>query len=116
MTKQDILANSEIMTIKDIILNTVECEKIFLFGSFAYGSCHDGSDYDIYIVLKNENENPVFVEQNIYRNLSKREGQHTPIDLVAENKKKFSNLCELPTMERKIVREGILLYDNAGLT
>ena len=106
--------NSELLAVKDIILETVDCEKIYLFGSSVYGALQEGSDYDLYVVLKNEAENPVFVEQNIYRNLSKREGRHTPVDVLAENKNKFDNLCVLPTIERKIVREGVLLYDTAN--
>ena len=106
------LANSELLAVKDIIVNTVDCEKIYLFGSHANNTQHEGSDYDLYIVLKNEDDNPVLAEQNIYRNLSKRDGKHTPADIVAENKNKFNDLCILPTIERKIVREGILLYDS----
>ena len=107
--------NSELLEIKDIILNTVDCEKIYLFGSRSNGARKEGGDYDLYIVLKNEKERPVYAEQCIYKNLSKREGRHTPIDVLAETKNKFNDLCALPTIERKIAREGILLYDNARL-
>ena len=112
MTKHGIPINNEILTVKDIILKTVDCEKIYLFGSCAYEMQREDSDYDLYVVLRNDDENPVLAEQCIYRNLSKREGRHTPVDVVAENKTKFNKLCILPTIERKIVREGILLYDN----
>ena len=111
MAKKDLSINNEILMVKDIILKAVDCEKIYLFGSYAYETQREGSDYDLYVVLKNEDENPVVAEQSIYRSLSKREGKHTPIDVLAENKDKFNKLCVLPTMERKIVREGILLYD-----
>ena len=111
MIKQDVLKNSEIQTAKDIILKTVDCEKIYLFGSYVNDTQQNNSDYDLYVVLKDEDENPILAEQSIYRNLSKREGRHTPIDVLAENKNKFKDLCVLPTMERKIAREGILLYD-----
>jgi len=113
MIKENALKNSEILEVKEIILKTVDCEKIYLFGSYASNSQHEDSDYDLYIVLKNEFENPLSAEQNIYRNLSKREGRHTPADILAENKNKFYELCALPTMERKIAREGVLLYDIA---
>jgi len=106
--------NKEIHAIKDIILKTVDCEKIFLFGSSVNGKQKKDSDYDFYVVLKSENDNPVYAEQNIYRNLSKREGRHIPIDVLAENKNKFNSLSTLPTIERKILREGVLLYDNTG--
>ena len=108
------LANNEILAVKDIIVKTVNCEKIYLFGSYADNTQRKGSDYDLYVILKND-ENPVFAEQKIYHNLSKREGQHTPVDILAENKSKFYNLCTLPTIERKVAREGVLLYDTTGL-
>ena len=111
--REKVLINSEILAVKDIILKTVDCEKIYLFGSYANNTQRAGSDYDLYVVLKNEDENPVFAEQNIYRNLSKRNGRHTPTDILAETKNKFNDLCTLPTIERKIAREGILLYDVA---
>ena len=115
MAKHDILLNNEILKVKEIILETVACEKIYLFGSFVYNTQRENSDYDFYVVLKHEGDNPVIIEQSIYRNLSKRKGRHTPIDVLAENKNKFIELSVLPTIERKIVREGILLYDSAGL-
>jgi len=105
--------NSELLTVKDIILETVDCDKIYLFGSYANNTHKEGSDFDLYVVLKNDNENPILAEQNIYRNLSKRTGRHTPTDILAENKNKFIELCALPTIERKIAREGVLLYDVA---
>ena len=40
--------NDDIIAIKDSILNTIgeTCEKIILFGSHAYGTPREGSDYD----------------------------------------------------------------------
>ena len=38
----------ELNTLKDIILNTVPVEQIYLFGSYAYGNPHRDSDLDIY--------------------------------------------------------------------
>ena len=112
--RENTLVNNEILAVKDIILETVDCEKIYLFGSYSNNTQREDSDYDFYVVLKSEDENPVFAEQNIYRNLSKRDGRHTPTDVLAENRNKFYDLCALPTIERKIVREGILLYDIAA--
>ena len=115
MVKQDAMTNNELLAVKDIILKTVDCEKIYLFGSHVHETHREGSDFDLYVVLKNEEENPVVAEQSIYRSLSQRKGRHTPVDVLAENKNKFNKLCILPTMERKIAREGILLYDTARL-
>jgi len=114
-SRENALKNGEIVAVKDIILKTVSCEKIYLFGSHANNTEQEGSDYDFYVVLQDEDENPVAAEQNIYRNLSKRDGRHTPVDVLAETRNKFNALCALPTMERKIFREGVVLYDHAKL-
>ena len=63
------MINDTIIAIKDSILSTVGdgCEKIFLFGSYAYGTPNKDSDYDFYVVLKDGMENPILVLQKIYQ-------------------------------------------------
>jgi len=43
------MVNDEIAAIKDSILETMggDCERIILFGSYAYGVPREGSDYDV---------------------------------------------------------------------
>ncbi|GHT88599.1 hypothetical protein FACS1894137_17010 [Spirochaetia bacterium] len=40
--------NDEIVSINDIIVKSVDPEKVYLFGSYAYGTPHKDSDYDFY--------------------------------------------------------------------
>ena len=42
---------SEIEKIRDIIVNTIPLEKLYLFGSYAYGTPNEDSDYDFYAVI-----------------------------------------------------------------
>jgi predicted nucleotidyltransferase len=60
------LINADIIAIKDSILKTVgdDCEKIILFGSYAYGTPRDGSDYDVFVVLKDDSEKPILILLN----------------------------------------------------
>ena len=44
----------EIEQIKDVFVETISPVKIYLFGSFADGTSQDDSDYDCYIVVKDE--------------------------------------------------------------
>jgi predicted nucleotidyltransferase len=104
--------NNEITAIKDIILQTVECERIYLFGSYAYGTPREESDYDFYVVLRDDAKNPLLVTEDILWNIAKTHTIKTPIDILAEYNSTFINHSKLPTLERKIVREGILLYGN----
>jgi len=57
------MINDAITAIKDCILHTVgeDCEKIILFGSYAYGLPDNESDYDFFVVLK----------CSLYRNVNK---------------------------------------------
>jgi predicted nucleotidyltransferase len=76
--------NDAIIFIKDCILNTVgeDCEKIILFGSYAYGTPDKESDYDFFVVLRDGTEKPISVLQNIYCNLAKNKN-YIPVDVLA---------------------------------
>jgi predicted nucleotidyltransferase len=102
--------NKEILKIKDIILNSVECEKLYLFGSYAYGTPTANSDYDFYVVLKDDfPDKPIIAMQTIRKNLIDFDTK-MPIDLLANFKTRFNYKSTQPTLERKIVREGVLLH------
>ena len=49
-----LIASAELDSIKDAILNTVPVERIYLFGSYAYGTSQESSDIDIYVVIKDD--------------------------------------------------------------
>ena len=105
------MVNDEIIAIKDSILSTVgnECEKIFLFGSYAYGVPRKDSDYDFYVVLKDGAENPLLVMQKIYRYMC--DTNYVPVDVLANYKSLFERRSSQPTIERTIAREGVVLYE-----
>ena len=100
-----------IIAIKDNILSTVGdgCEKIFLFGSHAYGEPDKESDYDFYVVLKDGMENPILVMQKIYEYMC--DTNYKPVDILANYKSHFEKRCVQPTIERTIATKGVLLYE-----
>ncbi|GMO57213.1 MAG: hypothetical protein Ta2G_16830 [Termitinemataceae bacterium] len=103
--------NDEIISIKDTIVASVDPEKVYLFGSYAYGTPHKDSDYDFYVLLKDDSDiKPLDAMEIIEQNLIHC-GIKTPTDIHANYKNRFEARSALPTMERKIVREGVLLYD-----
>ena len=106
------MINDMIIAIKDCILQTVgeNCEKIILFGSYAYGTPNKESDYDFFVVLKDGTEKPVLVLQNIYCNLAKNKS-YTPVDILANYKTAFSERSELPAIERTVHQKGVILYE-----
>jgi predicted nucleotidyltransferase len=104
--------NNDIIAIKDSILKTVgeDCEKIILFGSYAYGIPRDGSDYDVFVVLKDDTEKPILVLQNIYGELAQNPN-YKAVDVLANYKSRFEVRSKLPTIERTIAQKGVALYD-----
>jgi predicted nucleotidyltransferase len=107
------MINDEIIAIKDNILSTVGdgCEKIFLFGSYAYGTPHKNSDYDFYVVLKDGIENPILVLQKIYEYMC--DTNYIPVDVLANYKSRFEWRSAQPTIERTIAKKGVILYERA---
>jgi predicted nucleotidyltransferase len=108
------MINNDIIAIKDSILKTVgeDCEKIILFGSYAYGTPRDDSDYDVFVVLKDDTERPILVLQNIYGELAKNPN-YKAVDVLAKYKSRFEVRSKLPTIERTIAQKGVVLYDRA---
>jgi uncharacterized protein len=108
------MLNDEITAIKESILKTVgeDCEKIILFGSYAYGLPREGSDYDVFVVLKDGTEKPILVLQNIYGGLAQNPN-YKAVDVLANYKSRFELRSKLPTIERTIAQKGLVLYDRA---
>ena len=108
------MINDEIIAIKDSILNSIgeTCEKIILFGSHAYGTPRDNSDYDVFVVLKDGSEKPILVIQSIYQGLAKNP-KYKAVDVLANYKNRFEERSKLPCIERTIAEKGIVLYDCA---
>jgi predicted nucleotidyltransferase len=105
----------EIRAITKIIKESVDCEKIYLFGSYAFGEPHKDSDLDFYVVVPDDAGRPIEVKRKIRASLGSLQ-RTTPIDIVAARSSRFADMSALPTMERKIVREGVLLYEQSGLS
>jgi predicted nucleotidyltransferase len=105
------MINDTILAIKDSILSTVgeSCEKIYLFGSYAYGTPREDSDYDFFVVLKDGTEKPIRVMQKIYEYMC--DTHLVPVDVIAQYKTRFEWKSKQTTMERRIANEGVLLYD-----
>lgn len=107
----DLMRNAEIPKIRDMILETLgdTCEKIILFGSYAYGTPREESDIDIYVVLKDGTKKPILWLQDIYNVLGDMEN-YKPIDVLANYKSRFEYRSTGPTIERTIANKGVVLY------
>lgn len=108
-------SSPEIIEIAEKIKKTVECEKIYLFGSYAYGSPNKDSDYDFYVIIPDNAIKPLEAMKQISRELAKTK-MVTPVDVLAAYSSKFEQRRRQPTLERKIAREGVVLFERNGLS
>jgi predicted nucleotidyltransferase len=98
----------ELDELTKIIVDTVPVEQVYLFGSYAYGTPDKDSDYDFYVVLK-DNIPMREVEAMSAIDLATFKVRSRPIDVVALKLTRFLYRSEQPTLERTIAREGIKL-------
>lgn len=99
----------ELGIIRDIIVNTVPVKRMFLFGSYAYGTPDAESDLDIYVVLADDMDMREIDAMRLIRR-SIRDRKTMPVDVVVSKESKFNQRISAPTIERQIVREGVVLY------
>ena len=100
----------EILKLKDQIIATVDIEKLYLFGSYAYGTPNDNSDYDFYMVIPNGGIRPIDAihqARSAIRGIKKSK----PVDLLAGTIEIFNCRSSQITMERTIAQEGVLIYE-----
>jgi predicted nucleotidyltransferase len=106
---------AELGKLIDIIVQTLPVERIILFGSYAYGVPRKDSDQvsrrtlDIYVVLKEgvemrEIDAMIAIGQAMCRKKT------MPVDIIVGKPATFAKRKCLPTIERKIDREGVILY------
>ncbi|MDR1972073.1 MAG: nucleotidyltransferase domain-containing protein [Treponema sp.] len=101
--------SEEIQNIAQSILGSVDAEAIYLFGSYAYGTPTKDSDYDFYVLIKDDSPiKPIDVMEKIYCNFN---SYGKSVDILANYKTRFKERSAFATLERKIVREGVLLYE-----
>ena len=107
------MRTEEIPKIRDMILETLgdDCEKIILFGSYAYGTPREESDIDIYVVLKDGSKNPWLALEDVYVALGAME-DYEPVDVLANYKSRYDMRSKLPSIERVIANKGVVLYDH----
>ncbi|MGE5605907.1 MAG: nucleotidyltransferase domain-containing protein [Bacteroidota bacterium] len=99
---------NELENIKQTIINTVETDSIYLFGSYANGIPSEDSDFDLYVVIPDDGIRPIEAMRIIGGALYQQ--QTKPIDLLVSRVSDFNQRKMLPTIERVIARDGVMLY------
>ena len=102
--------NQEIMGMADAIRQAVPVERIYLFGSHAYGSPGENSDYDFYLVIPDGDLRPLEAAQKARRSLLAI-ARKKSVDILADFLSRFEDRKQYNTLEKKIWREGVLLFE-----
>ena len=106
------IMTDEIANIRDIIVNTIPLERLYLFGSHAYGMPRDDSDYDFYAVIPNDSMRPLDAMYEV--GMAMWGMKKKPMDFVAGTREIFERRSnQLATLEREIMTKGVLLYERA---
>jgi predicted nucleotidyltransferase len=99
----------EIEKIRDIIIKTIPLEKLYLFGSYAYGTPTEDSDYDFYAVIPDNSMRPTEAIFQIYKATGSIDRK--AMDFLAGTTEVFDRRSKQLTMERTIAEKGVVLYD-----
>jgi predicted nucleotidyltransferase len=94
-------------TIVKIIVETVDPDRIILFGSRSRKGWSDDSDYDI-LVIKEGVYHRRRLTQEIYRALS---GVPVAIDIVLETPERLARYCDTPGLVYAEALKGRVLYE-----
>ncbi|MDR2922225.1 MAG: nucleotidyltransferase domain-containing protein [Treponema sp.] len=100
---------AELDKLKEIIINAIPVEQIYLFGSYAYGKPHKYSDLDLYVVLKDDV--PMRdLDAGLQIRMAIARKKSMPVDILAKKKKDFVDRLNGITLERIVNRDGIRIY------
>ena len=103
----------EITQIKNAIIEALPVERLYLFGSYAYGTPTEDSDYDFYVLIPVDGIKPIDAKIKARRSLS-NVIRSKDTDILADYINRFEERSKYNTLERKIMREGVVLYERSG--
>ena len=94
--------------ISEVIKQSIQTEKIYLFGSYAYGTPTADSDFDICVIIPDSTIRPADAIKTIRRALYSI--QDIPMDVLVYRNTDFLKRQQTASLERTISRDGVLLY------
>lgn len=109
------IMNQDIINITEAIKEAVLTERIYLFGSHAYGTPTENSDYDFYLVIPDEGMRPLVAMQEARRALIpmrlNRELRKS-VDVSANTVSKFEEYKNsIGSVIKEVAQKGVLIYE-----
>jgi predicted nucleotidyltransferase len=105
----NVAIQTELDKLKELIINAVPVEQIYLFGSYAYGNPHKDSDLDLYVVLK-DGLPMRDLDAGLQIRFAIVPSMTMAVDIIAKNKTDFERRLDDITLERIFHRDGICIY------
>jgi len=105
----DAAIQAELEKLKELIINAMPVEQIYLFGSYAYGKPRKDSDLDLYVVLSDEVQMRD-LDAGLQIRMAIARKKSMPVDIIAKKKRDFVNRLDDITLERIVNRDGIRIY------
>ncbi|MCL2557721.1 MAG: nucleotidyltransferase domain-containing protein [Treponema sp.] len=105
----DAAIRAELDKLKELIVAAAPVERIYLFGSHAYGEPRKDSDLDLYVVLK-DGLPMRDLDAGLQIRLAIDRKKSMPVDIIAKNKSAFLERLNHITLEKKVDRDGIRIY------
>ena len=101
--------SSKIENIRDAVLRHVPAKYIYLFGSYAYGTPNEKSDFDIYVVTPDDTTNFSQLYAKVVGDLGDKNIFY--IDLLFATETSFNSRRLNRKFERTIYQKGRILYE-----
>jgi len=90
------------------IVAAIKPEKVFLFGSYAWGIPHADSDLDLFVVVASSDQPAYRRARDVYRCLR---GISFPVDVVVQTHDEVARSSGVVTsLSRKVLDQGTVLY------
>ena len=102
------MPQDEINALKDCFVKALDPLRVYLFGSYAYGTPDQDSDFDFYIVVDDSQTDTLGLTQRAYSACS--ELKRHPVDILVGTKSRFEARKHRPTIENEVYHKGVLLY------
>jgi uncharacterized protein len=97
------------------LVDALNPERIYLFGSYAWGEPHEHSDIDLWVVISNANEYAVLSEHaRAVRAHTALAGIGIAKDIIVKTQSEFDTFRPVHgSLSHKIATEGKVIYDRS---
>jgi len=85
-------------------------QKIYLFGSYAYGEPNEDSDIDFFVII---DDSILSYRRDVYFNIEKKlcKAELVPNDLLVYNENTFNQQKNMTGIERIVNNYGVIIYE-----